>query len=298
MRRTAVILTWAAISGCGDVDGRPDAASAIDAAVSDAGVAADAGPSCWGNAFAAPNALGALNTPSHESMGRLTPDERSIVFSRDGTLLVASRATAAGTFETAASLGLDLTGLVGAGSPTVTADLLTVYFSAIADLEEDIYVATRSGLLSPWGTPTVFAPVSEIGQSERSPYVLGDGSALYYASDRDDDLFRLHRTGRDGDTWTVPVKLAELSPAGTFVTSPVVSDDELHLFWQQGNAPYEARRDTIGAPFGDFVMLDGLNTADADQPTWVSPDGCRLYMWSNRPGGAGSADLYLASRTP
>jgi hypothetical protein len=40
-----------------------------------------------------------------------------------------------------------------------------------------------------------------------------------------------------------------------------------------------------------------LNTAAQEWPTWVSPDGCRLYF-SRRPGegGADNYDLYVAER--
>jgi hypothetical protein len=43
------------------------------------------------------------------------------------------------------------------------------------------------------------------------------------------------------------------------------------------------------------VPLNELNTADAEVPTWLSPDNCRLYFHSTR---AGNESFYLAERTP
>jgi hypothetical protein len=39
-----------------------------------------------------------------------------------------------------------------------------------------------------------------------------------------------------------------------------------------------------------------LNTDADDQPAWISPDGCVMYLMSSRPGGFGSIDIWVARR--
>ena len=54
-----------------------------------------------------------------------------------------------------------------------------------------------------------------------------------------------------------------------------------------------ATRATAAQEFGPLTNVDPGNEGFHDQPSWVSPDGCRLYM--TRPA-AGSSDIYVASR--
>ena len=42
--------------------------------------------------------------------------------------------------------------------------------------------------------------------------------------------------------------------------------------------------------------LLAVNSAQGDEPGWISADGCRLYLYSNRPGGMGMQDIYVAKR--
>jgi hypothetical protein len=58
------------------------------------------------------------------------------------------------------------------------------------------------------------------------------------------------------------------------------------------------RRATTTVPWGTPVQVTELDTPGADNPTWISPDGCRLYFESNEgPGGAQPwYDLFVAAR--
>jgi hypothetical protein len=45
------------------------------------------------------------------------------------------------------------------------------------------------------------------------------------------------------------------------------------------------------------MPIAGLAEMDVNEaPTWISPDGCHLYMQSDASGGMGGVDLYMASR--
>ena len=48
--------------------------------------------------------------------------------------------------------------------------------------------------------------------------------------------------------------------------------------------------------FDRAAWVSYLYSPRQDAPNWLSPDGCVLYMESERPGGAGDIDLYRAQR--
>jgi hypothetical protein len=57
-----------------------------------------------------------------------------------------------------------------------------------------------------------------------------------------------------------------------------------------------AHRVDLASPFGAPVNVAELNTASADRPSWISSDGCRMYLTSTREGGLGALDVWRAER--
>jgi len=41
------------------------------------------------------------------------------------------------------------------------------------------------------------------------------------------------------------------------------------------------------------VLVENVNSAGDDGPSWLSPDGCRMYISSDR---AGTNDVFVAQR--
>ena len=98
-------------------------------------------------------------------------------------------------------------------------------------------------------------------------------------------------------------QLAPAINAPSNETNPVVREDGLELWFSSDRGPgagyrihvatRPSRMDAFGAP----VEVAELNTAGTSYfPAWVSPDGCVIWIASNRPGGAGGADLYRSVR--
>jgi len=86
-----------------------------------------------------------------------------------------------------------------------------------------------------------------------------------------------------------------------------VSDDGLCLLfsdsplsWRPGGKGkidlWMATRETISEPFGPPVNMAELNTGYHDFSPNLSPDGLTIFFSSDRPGGRGDMDLWMATR--
>jgi hypothetical protein len=82
----------------------------------------------------------------------------------------------------------------------------------------------------------------------------------------------------------------------------VVAPDELTLFFASNRRAdpnrtdtdiWMARRSSVADGFDAPMQLDQLNTENADVPTWVSADGCVLYITSGQNLAYG---IYVATR--
>ncbi len=79
--------------------------------------------------------------------------------------------------------------------------------------------------------------------------------------------------------------------------------NDLTIFWGSNRPDYGslgdfdilvARRTSPADPFAGIANAGAaVNSSALDLPGWVSLDGCRLYLESDR---AGSRDLYVSSR--
>lgn len=47
--------------------------------------------------------------------------------------------------------------------------------------------------------------------------------------------------------------------------------------------------------FGNITRLDSLATNGEEEPSWISPDDCRLYL-THRPDVGSPTSLYVATR--
>jgi hypothetical protein len=87
--------------------------------------------------------------------------------------------------------------------------------------------------------------------------------------------------------------------------SPSLSADGLTLFFTVWDAVhttndiYQATRNSVGDPWGNVVMLSSAINVPGynDAMPSISSDGLTLFFNSNRPGGFGAFDLYVATRS-
>ncbi len=305
-------------SGSGQVQedegGPPDAQpeAGLDAAGSDAGDGGDSGGPCdLTRPFGPPMLLTSLeSTAATEGGLRLLPDELTGFFwsSRAGgpgstNLYGTSRPDIGSPFgnikllaniNSTMSLNID---------PSSTADGLSLYFRVRsgkpdAGLDE-LYSANRQDAGGDFAGRAVLAELNSIPTSTVQPFVLSDGSEIYFSSNRAGN-YDIYRAERSDAGFGAPSAVTELNMAGADEGDPVASSDDLTILFSStrdgglgGEDIWLAQREATGSPFSSVIDLREVNSGGTDAPTWISQDACRLYLSSDRDG---AGHLYLATR--
>jgi Tol biopolymer transport system component len=291
-------------------DASSDAAgdALIDAPVDAAGDAPV--PSCdTAKAFGAPTVLASVSTAEEEGSPRLSDDELTITFdgvrAADGgggsyDLFLATRPSIAAPFGAPARItSLDTSD--DEFSPSLTADGLGIVFERqiVATAVSTIMMATRPTLGAAFGAPAALSNINS-GNYTANPFVRGNASTVYYASVDNKPSVDLFVAVLIPATGYVATKILD-APANETQGTPAVSQNGLALYFGwKANAAFDiwvATRASTSATFGAPVPVTELNTAAwNDTPGWISPDGCRIYLASDRPGGPGGQDIYVAER--
>ena len=299
--RPALGLVLVVVAACGEVDehrhldggGSGSADASPDARV----------PSCLGVPFSAPAPVTELNSTAPDEFLRLSSDELSAYFSRIGSAAPTMGYVATRTSTTAAFGGIATLQMTGSTSsevlsPSVTADGRTILFTSsrqggLGGL--DIWMATRATTADTFGNITNVSGANAAG-AEEDVNVVPDGSAIYFSSDRNAGIPNVFRAAKSGATYSSPVVV--LSDANMSVNRVVISEDELTMFYQEGNDIHEIHRNTKTDSWTvQATTAPEINSPNAEHPTWISNDGCRLYFETDRQGTQ-QFDLYRAVRTP
>jgi hypothetical protein len=272
--------------------------------------------------FGAPVAVSELNTGANESSARLTHDELNIYFARspfadagvDGgagaaDLFTASRSALGAPFGSITAIdALDTT--YDEWDPSPTGNNLTLYYMSdqpglASGGQAGIAVSTRASAATQWGPP---AALSLNSPSYRviQPYVLANDLTLYLATNATGS-WHLYRSARSSTG--APFVLDKSGIFDAVNTSfkewsPTVSPDELTVYFgstrTDGGAKggwdvWKATRASTADPFGAPTPVSELNTAADESPTWVSDDGCRLYLTVNTNQGR-DYDIFIATK--
>ena len=282
---------------------------------SDAGQAPDVAveSSCWERRFGAPVNVAELSSDALELSVRLAPDERTafLATNRDGgaggvDVYTSTRATLSDPFGTPTVLPLNTA--ADDTHATLSLDGLSLYFASgrVAPdggmTADDIYVARRATSTLPFSPPGLVPELS--GPADDSfPYAAPSGG-MYFASNREGDM-KLFFAAAAGASFATPVAVENVHEPATISNLPVVSSDGLWLYFASSRAGGGARgeldvwvshRASVTSSFETPVNVAELNTASSDRPSWLSLDGCRMYLTSTRAGGLGSLDVWRAAR--
>src|ERR1041385_2596536 len=99
---------------------------------------------------------------------------------------------------------------VGDDDPTLTSDLLELYFNR----SSDIYVSRRSKVSDPWGAPSLVTELSS-ASGETTPEITSNGLTIFISSDKapttgGEDIWMSTRVSRSA-AWSTPVHIDALS---------------------------------------------------------------------------------------
>ena len=273
------------------VDGGPvvDAGSG-DAAGMDAGDAnapsdaGEAGPADAGGDSGAPDADAAM--PADSGM------------SSDGAVVLGPWAPPA--------IIPNLADPAGDDDPTLTADLLEIYFDSAragGPGGGDIWSSTRVSAVAPWSVPVPLAGINS-ASNESTPEISRDGLTLWFSSDRSGgaggfDIWVATRTGR-GLGWSAPVAVTELNTTGNDFPVTLTQDGLLAYFSSERPAGlglldiWAATRPATTNPW-DFpqTLVAELSGSASDSNPWIGPLGLNIWFDST---ASGDRDIFTASR--
>jgi hypothetical protein len=295
-RALACVLVAA---GCGNVGTtRPDSRS-IDVVP----------PRCSPTAaFGTLTPLTALNTSTNDENARLSPDELTLYFdsTRAGgpggfDVYVSTRAATSDPFGAPELLaGVNTTR--NERDVTVTGDGLTLYADTFNGTDYDLSMATRTDTQSAFSALSLVPSVNGAsGVNDANPFVLPDGSAIYFGSDRGGN-YDIYRAARNGSSFDAPVAVTGTNLAITSqeIVAALTPDELTMLFASDrpgglGNLDiYVTTRASRSVGFDTPVALTALNSTDIDIPNWISADGCVLYF--TRHSSITGYDLYVTTR--
>jgi hypothetical protein len=188
-------------------------------------------------------------------------------------------------------------------SPKLSSDGLHLYFAVtVPGFGEQIGVATRPDRASPFGLgQSLPSPVNSGG--EGTPYLSLDRRSLYFYSSRSGgtgsrDLYVATRRN-DSDDFDNVRALSNLNTPDLDY-QPWLSPDELTIYFASGpaggNDIFRATRGSTRDDFGPPELVSELSSPSDEGGLTLSSDGLEVILASNRPGGPGGRDLYIATR--
>jgi Tol biopolymer transport system component len=221
------------------------------------------------------------------------------------------------------NLGSSVNSSVSDQHPAISKKGLSLYFasdrtSGVGGL--DIWVCQRSSVHDPWGPPQNLGPEVNTSSTENAPTLSPDEHLLFFASNRPggyggNDIWVSRRHNRHDDfAWGPPVNLGTAINTTDDEEGPTYFDDEeigSPVLYFTSNRPWGAG-DCNGPKVGDFdiymstiqddetfgsvCLVPELCSPSRDSRTAIRRDGLEIFITSNRAGGQGLLDVWVATR--
>ena len=207
------------------------------------------------------------------------------------------------------------------GCPAISRDGLSLYFASSRAGGAgglDLYVTHRESLEDDWGTSENLGPTLNTASDKFCPGLSTDGHLLFFASNRPGgcggrDIYVSRRQNKREDFgdrgWGAPQNLgcvlnsvkdefgANYSESGGVATLYFNSNRDGGSGGQDIYAATRADDDAFGMPtFEAPAPIAELNTASNDQQPAMRRDGLEVIFASDRAGGSGALDLWVATR--
>lgn len=170
-------------------------------------------------------------------------------------------------------------------------------------------VPLQPDLVPPMVVPS-FSPPQKVpnvnsSSTDDGPHLSADSLRLYFSSSRssglgNSDIWTASRSSTSSG-FNAPVLVSGVNTSGN-EADPTLTDSELVIVFERavtgkGLELFQAARTSKSGSFGTPTQLASLGTDQDDEDPGLSPDGLTIVFSSNRPGGKGSSDLYVATRT-
>jgi WD40-like Beta Propeller Repeat len=205
------------------------------------------------------------------------------------------------------------------GCPIQSPDGLSLYLASNRPGGKgglDVWVATRSSTSAAWGAPTNLGEPVNSAADDFCPTPVGKNGLFFVSREAlpgacgQGDIYFTHRTGGAG--WAEPERLL-CAPAGpnsaldeqgpSWVDVSGKLRGKKMLYFSRSSVTPSVAGDIFvserekGARFGPATTVAELNDATANdiQPN-VRADGLEVVLSSNRAGGAGAQDVWVATR--
>ncbi|HTU59027.1 MAG TPA: hypothetical protein VMF89_11350 [Polyangiales bacterium] len=189
-------------------------------------------------------------------------------------------------------------------NPSVSGDLLELYFTSERSGNADIYVAQRSAPSTPFLAPRRVDALSTTGL-ETSPIITADALTLYWASDRDGglgdlDIWLSTRPDRSSSAWSAPQNLRSLnSSAKDLPRLPGLHDTVMPLSSDRGSRGYYSVLFAArSAEPNGYLSPEPVPELDFERSSTVdgflTDDGLTLFYVTGP--AIGAADMFVAAR--
>ncbi len=221
------------------------------------------------------------------------------------------------------NLGPTVNSLYGELDPCLSADGLELYFHSNRPGgygSHDLWVTRRPSLNDAWSMPTNLGRTVNSSSLDQCPYISSDGLSLFFCSDRSGglgnaDIWVTTRPTKTGP-WEPPANLGPLINTSSIEGHPYISADGLSLYFADVTAPGDIPTRPGGYGGGDIWvstrqtserMPEGywgepqnlgavVNSPAYDAAPCISSDGLMLFFHSERTGGYGNHDIWVARR--
>ena len=218
-----------------------------------------------------------------------------------------------GDWSTPVNVGAPLNTAFNDMYAVVSRNGLTVYFTSDRPGGlggDDLWVSHRDSTGAPWGTPENLTILNSTAADSLSVFNT-DGTIMYFNSTRPGGcgLSDLWTSRLVQGEWTAPENMGCVINSAANEQAPAFYAGKHHettMYFGSNRAggigdfdvykTTSTDKDLADASFGIPVLVPELSSPKRDTRTWVRRDGLEIFITSDRLGGTGLIDMWVATR--